>query len=37
MRVDSVAAVGVDYEYGLDEDHGNPYDILTNAGFGFHP
>lgn len=38
MRVDSVNSVGVDYTYsdGFDDDH-NPFDILSDSGFGFHP
>ena len=37
MRVDSVNAVGVDYNYFDGSEAHNHFDILSTSGFGFHP
>ena len=38
VRADSHNCVGIDIEHGKNVEGGkNPFDILSDAGFGFHP
>ena len=38
LRADSVTTIGIDITYhtGIEDDRQNPFDILSDAGLGFH-